>query len=344
MRSALVAALALACNAPASPIDDTTTAAGSSSSGDDETTGAPNASSGPDSSSSSEATGEAASDSGTSSTGDDSTSSTSTAVSSSDPSTSTGPASFCGDGIVDWEGGETCDDGQETKLCDDDCTVVACGDAHLNEAAGEECDDGNVNEADGCLSGCKLPGCGNGILEVGEECDDGNFNEEDGCDAVCLQEKWTHYGVVTGVAEADLYLWEECWSGVYLGLEPVQSVLDACQGDHILVGCKKVGVGVLTVAAHAPRADVFSVPEPNFNEGEYHAANGVDWYWSPSYGRAGFSKIGEGWCSDGNPTADGMCLGTKDGLFDAWGYCGTKQLVMFADATSWERVVFQAWD
>lgn len=64
------------------------------------------------------------------------------------------PVPFCGDAIP--EGGEACDEGDDTVACDDDCTVVACQDGNHNAAAGEECDDGNAMNGDGCDSSCQL--------------------------------------------------------------------------------------------------------------------------------------------------------------------------------------------
>ena len=62
------------------------------------------------------------------------------------------PRPACGDGII--SPGEVCDDGEETALCDDDCSVPACGDGVLNEAAGEACDDGDVLPGDACSMAC----------------------------------------------------------------------------------------------------------------------------------------------------------------------------------------------
>jgi cysteine-rich repeat protein len=55
-----------------------------------------------------------------------------------------------------------------------------CGDGIVDEDAGEECDDGNAVNNDDCLNTCKLPTCGDGILHnlgTGDEfCDDGEEN------------------------------------------------------------------------------------------------------------------------------------------------------------------------
>jgi len=70
---------------------------------------------------------------------------------------------------------EQCDDGEETSICDADCTEPECGDGMLNRKAGEVCDDGNTDAGDGCDGSCKSEECGNGVTEdaFDEECDDG---------------------------------------------------------------------------------------------------------------------------------------------------------------------------
>lgn len=60
---------------------------------------------------------------------------------------------LCGNGQLDQ--GETCDPGQETPDCDDDCSAPACGDGNYNASAGEECDDGNSEGGDSCDANCQ---------------------------------------------------------------------------------------------------------------------------------------------------------------------------------------------
>jgi len=62
----------------------------------------------------------------------------------------------CGDGILDTEFGETCDDGGNSVTCNGNCTPSACGDGFPNDAAGETCDDGNVTPGDGCDASCLI--------------------------------------------------------------------------------------------------------------------------------------------------------------------------------------------
>ena len=83
-----------------------------------------------------------------------------------------------------------------------------CGDGLVQSELGENCDDANRVGGDGCSGLCKvepnfacpLPGqpcvssivCGNGLREVGENCDDGNRNALDGCSGNCNVEPGWH--------------------------------------------------------------------------------------------------------------------------------------------------------
>jgi hypothetical protein len=82
--------------------------------------------------------------------------------------------SGCGDGVVD--NGEDCDSaGVDTATCDGgNCTFAECGDGYLNTQNNEECDDGANNSntvPDACRQNCKDPWCGDGVTDTGEQCD-----------------------------------------------------------------------------------------------------------------------------------------------------------------------------
>ncbi len=98
----------------------------------------------------------------------------------------------CGNGYV--ETGEACDDGQESDLCNANCTQSVCGDGIVNVSAGETCDDGSDNSMtvpDSCRSNCVAATCGDQVTDTGEGCDDGNDNDDDGCTSSCvLTEGW----------------------------------------------------------------------------------------------------------------------------------------------------------
>ncbi|MBK8263376.1 MAG: DUF4215 domain-containing protein [Nannocystis sp.] len=79
-----------------------------------------------------------------------------------------------------------------------------CGDGEVDADQGEECDDGNGVDGDACTNSCQKAVCGDGIvLEGDEECDDGNIQKGDGCSAWCHKEplgimlageQWIGYG------------------------------------------------------------------------------------------------------------------------------------------------------
>lgn len=61
----------------------------------------------------------------------------------------------CGNSVVD--AGEACDMGTSDSIsCDGDCSAATCGDGHVNTQAGESCEDGNTNSGDGCSSTCTI--------------------------------------------------------------------------------------------------------------------------------------------------------------------------------------------
>ncbi len=102
----------------------------------------------------------------------------------------------CGDGIVSGE--EQCDFGlgvnrdDEYGGCSTTCRFNArCGDGEVQAEAGELCDNGSnlarYGEAD-CGPGCRIPArCGDGSLDAnfGEECDEGDANGSSFCTATC---------------------------------------------------------------------------------------------------------------------------------------------------------------
>ncbi|MCB9506527.1 MAG: DUF4215 domain-containing protein [Myxococcales bacterium] len=92
----------------------------------------------------------------------------------------------CGDGTR--QGDEQCDDGNESDVdgCRLDCTLQVCGDGWLADA--EECDDGEANseEPDApCRPDCLVARCGDGVTDTGEDCDDGNTDSRDDCTTLC---------------------------------------------------------------------------------------------------------------------------------------------------------------
>jgi fibro-slime domain-containing protein len=99
-------------------------------------------------------------------------------------------APVCGDGVVDADFGELCDDGVNTTVYDSERRGCApgcvlphfCGDGIVDTDFGEGCDNGSANAADArgpdaCTDQCQpAPYCGDGFQQAGEECDDGPDN------------------------------------------------------------------------------------------------------------------------------------------------------------------------
>jgi len=114
---------------------------------------------------------------------------------------------YCGDGTIDGDNGEECDDSNTSNcdLCSGTCqdkVANYCGDGY--QCGTEGCDDGNTlteqceydltepNETvcgASCETGpCEVTYCGDGILDIahGEQCDDANANDFDDCTNACL--------------------------------------------------------------------------------------------------------------------------------------------------------------
>jgi len=75
-------------------------------------------------------------------------------------------------------------------MCKNDCTAAYCGDGFVQDEIGEECDDANDDDSDDCLNSCALAKCGDGLLwtmDMKEECDDGNNDNADGCLDTCVE-------------------------------------------------------------------------------------------------------------------------------------------------------------
>ena len=102
-------------------------------------------------------------------------------------------------------GPEACDDGGESTNCNGDCSPSLCGDAKINMTDMEECDDGfanNQNVPNACRTNCKLPVCGDSIVDdrFGEACDPPNgFSCNDSCQALLCGN-----GQIDGLCTGDL--------------------------------------------------------------------------------------------------------------------------------------------
>ena len=142
-----------------------------------------------------------------------------------------GAVAFCGDGVIQAEFGETCDDGNQVAQdgCNQSCIVedgwecvgtpsvctVVCGDQIV--IAPETCDDGNTitetcnygeDQCQVCNASCQFEAgavafYGDQVVQdPQEECDDGNQINDDGCDNLCRVPVCGD-GVVAGTEECD---------------------------------------------------------------------------------------------------------------------------------------------
>jgi cysteine-rich repeat protein len=104
--------------------------------------------------------------------------------------------------------GRRCPPGMQCAAAQDVCISTGCGDGILDLEAGELCDDGNIIDGDGCNRYCRLSSeCGDGVRNIGEACDDGNQVSGDGCSADCLSTE------ICGNGYIDLVNDEECDDG-----------------------------------------------------------------------------------------------------------------------------------
>ncbi|CAI2375828.1 unnamed protein product [Moneuplotes crassus] len=143
------------------------------------------------------------------------------------------PLATCGDGIVQREHLEECDDSHSTLPgCNEACLLESgyscgkdpyqcfpaqCGDGYY--ATGEQCDDQNSSSGDGCSNTCQLeagfactgienttctPICGDGIkISALKECEDGNTDDNDGCSSDCKPETDYVCGGWTSISNPD---------------------------------------------------------------------------------------------------------------------------------------------
>ncbi len=121
--------------------------------------------------------------------------------------------SRCGDGIIDPDNDEECDQGSKngsaTGYCTSLCKFQKCGDGEVG--AGEECDLGDANSDTSygknlCTTQCrKAPYCGDGNIDAGEMCDNGNANNDNAygqnaCTSQCKQAPFCGDGSKNGAA------------------------------------------------------------------------------------------------------------------------------------------------
>jgi cysteine-rich repeat protein len=111
----------------------------------------------------------------------------------------------CGNGVVDITVGESCERVSERDgaSCRPDCVSMRCGDGVLDRDAHEVCDEGAANSlepAAACRPNCQPRRCGDNVRDPGEVCDDGNTRGADGCSAECDSDERCGNGIVDTAA------------------------------------------------------------------------------------------------------------------------------------------------
>ncbi|MCB9538613.1 MAG: hypothetical protein H6704_20425 [Myxococcales bacterium] len=144
-------------------------------------------------------------------------------------------------------------------------------------------------------------------------------------------------GVRNDVPEAEVLAggFQRCWSDTYDDVVSPEAVRFQCDADVLLLGCRPVGRGALTVAAMGTRAEVLR-PVADTADAT-HAHNGVAWYFTE--GRAwGFAPAG----AEVNRNHCDTTAGDQRVCWhlDAGGFrCGDTQWLN--DDGTWERVIYQ---
>jgi hypothetical protein len=249
---------------------------------------------------------------------------------------------------------------------DDDCDGVVDDDI---PGVGEVCDGAELELCQVGLTGCADNGeivCQATNIDPGREfCNqidddcDGTVDEDfaelgEGCEAgvgACYREGtfvcsgngigggMDFEGIRQNVAHAELEAggFEPCWAGRFNASEPIAGILEACNEEVLLMGCRPVGADALTIAAMGQRAQV--ITPTNGNVVNDH--NGVGWYYSEARSW-GFAPMGQpvslNSCDTNNVQPElRMCMHTSNGNVTSGYRCG--QTTVNGNA-NWERVLY----
>ena len=222
---------------------------------------------------------------------------------------------------------------------DEDCDGVADNDCREFET-GDACDVARDCESGVCPDDvCVDPTCDDGVTngdETGVDCGGS-------CPDNCLTE-WS--GVRNNVDQATLEGWSECYvdrfSASYV---PINNMLDACDGDDILVGCRRTWTSTLLVAAHAPRATLFGTDDGTGRTTSRNI-NGTQWYYSRR-SSFGFARVGDSISRNSCDTDisgannQRLCIHTYiDGNIMGGYRCG--DVIGLSRSNGWERVIMES--
>lgn len=159
---------------------------------------------------------------------------------------------------------------------------------------------------------------------------------------------FTFSGILQNLPIAMLDGWRLCHSETYGSYGTrIEDVLQTCNRAQLLLGCRVKGSSILSLAAHASRHDV-TFDTDHYNQ--LHVANGVGWYFDPSWSW-GFAPanatVNRTSCdiiaSDASAGIDGdlrLCWHTGEGLLEGGWRCGRK--TQLNGSHEYERVIFDA--
>lgn len=263
----------------------------------------------------------------------------------------------CGNGVIEPQLSEVCDDGNRTSFdgCSADCTSAEmCGDGAVDTALGEQCDCGTTgqtvagctgpNSTDpgaSCRPDCKLARCGDGTVDPDEICDDGNNQPGDGCRADCAG-RWTamasgtfaNLQAVWGSSLTDVYAVGEegtivhydgvKWTPVAAPTTPAPASYEdvwGAGGQVFAVGNTQTGTGRID------RLDGASFSIMNtFASGTYvstvHGQSGANFWVGGSVN--GSSTLLQHYLGGAWPSTNASCPGVTAGFASLWTDAGGK--------------------
>ncbi|MCA9558279.1 MAG: hypothetical protein KC583_06900, partial [Myxococcales bacterium] len=168
-----------------------------------------------------------------------------------------------GDGRVDWPEDE------------------GCG------AAGDVCEQAGHAVCDGACVDVMADATRCGACDV--VCDEGVECIEGSCGGLYRFE-----GVRLEVPDDDLAGWRRCHADLYSeGNTAVSALVEACGGDYVMLGCRRLGAATWDVLAMGERDEVFTdTGAGQANAARTHTHNGVEWYFSAEWS-IGFAPEGQ---------------------------------------------------
>ncbi len=160
--------------------------------------------------------------------------------------------------------------------------------------------------------------------------------------AVACLNRFSFSGILQNVNLAATTVgWTECYRDLYgnNNLALANSITTACTKANIMLACRQTGSATLTLAANAPRTDVFF--DTGANNNVVHNANGVGWYFNNNYSM-GFAPLGAAvQRNSADVLAGATRLSWHTHNFFGGGYrCG--DTTGLNNSNAWERIVYQA--